>query len=199
MTRQIILASASPHRRMMLEAAGIPVETVSSQIDERAVEHSLGKEARGGEILASILAEAKALEVSKRHPDAIVIGCDQTLSLEEEILHKPTDMTDARQNLLRLSGKTHRLNSGIVLAEKGEALWRHVAVASMTMRNFDAAYTGRYLAAAGDKVLGSVGVYQVEGIGINLFDKIDGDFFTIVGLPLLPLLAELRNRGLIDG
>lgn len=175
------------------------IEAISAEIDERAVEQSMGDEARDGELLASVLAEAKAAEVSSRYRDAVVIGCDQTLSMKEEIFHKPADMNEARRNLLRLSGQTHRLNSAVALVQGGETLWRHVAVASMNMRTFDPGYVGRYLSAAGDEVLGSVGVYQIEGLGINLFDKVEGDYFTIVGLPLLPLLAELRDRKLIDG
>ena len=199
MNQQMVLASASPHRKAMLEAAGLAVEAVASDIDERAVEHALGAEARDGEILAGVLAEAKAVDVSQRHPESLVIGCDQTLTLDGAIFHKPANMTEARKNLARLSGQTHQLNSSVLLAQNGQALWRHTAIARMTMREFDAGYIGRYLAAAGEAVLGSVGVYQIEGRGVNLFEKIEGDFFTIVGLPLLPLLSELRNRGAIDG
>lgn len=183
----------------MLTAAGVAIEAIAAEIDERAVEQSMGEEARDGELLASVLAEAKATEVSSRYMDAVVIGCDQTLSMNEEIFHKPANMHEARKNLLRLSGQTHRLNSAVALVQGGETLWRHVAVANMTMRAFDPGYVGRYLAATGDRVLASVGVYQIEGLGINLFDKVEGDYFTIVGLPLLPLLAELRKRKLIDG
>ncbi len=199
MPQPIVLASASPHRKTMLEAAGLRIDAVASSIDERAVEQALGKEANDGEILAGVLAEAKAVDVSQSQHEALVIGCDQTLTLEGEIFHKPVDMSEARRNLVRLSGRTHQLNSSVVLALNGQTVWRHTGVARMTMRKLEAGYIGRYLAAAGEAVLGSVGVYQIEGHGVNLFEKIEGDFFTIVGLPLLPLLAELRNRGAIDG
>lgn len=199
MAEKLILASASHHRKKMLEAAGVPVDAIASAIDERAIEQALGPEARDGELLATVLAEAKAVDVSERNPDIPVIGCDQTLTLEGDIFHKPKDMEEARRNLLRLSGRTHQLNSAIALVTNGETVWRHTGIARLTMRRFDAAYVGRYLARVGDAALNSVGVYQIEGEGINLFEKIDGDFFTIVGLPLLPLLTELRIRNVIDG
>ena len=183
----------------MLEAAGIAVVAEAAPVDERAIESALGGEAEDGEIVASVLARAKAEIVSSRYPDALVIGCDQTLSFENEIFHKPVNLEEARRNLLRLSGRTHNLNSGMAIAENGETTWRHVAVATLVMRSFDAAYIGRYLARAGDAALGGVGAYQIEGEGINLFERIDGDYFTIVGLPLLPLLEELRGRGAING
>ena len=149
--------------------------------------------------LAQVLAEAKALDVSERHPGALVIGCDQTLSLGDRIFHKPADMEEARRHLLALSGKTHQLNSGIVLAQGGETLWRHVGIANLTMRALDPGFVGRHLSRAGPSVLQSVGAYQIEGEGIQLFEKIEGDYFTIVGLPLLPLLAALRDLGALDG
>lgn len=199
MTTRIILASASPFRLAMLRNAGIETEANPSQIDERAVEEAVGEADVSPENLAWILAEAKAVEVSERVPDALVIGSDQTLSLGGEILHKAGDMEEARRRLLRLSGKTHHLNSAVVLARNGKALWGHVSVARMAMRKLDPAYIGRYLSRVGDQVLRSVGVYQIEGEGIQLFDSIDGDHFTIVGMPLLPLVAELRRLGAIDG
>ena len=199
MAKKIVLASASLQRKKMLEAAGIAVVAEAAPVDERAIESALGGEAEDGEIVASVLARAKAETVSSRYPDALVIGCDQTLSFENEIFHKPANLEEARRNLLRLSGRTHNLNSGMAIVENGETTWRHVAVATLAMRSFDAAYIGRYLARAGDAVLGGVGAYQIEGEGINLFERIDGDYFTIVGLPLLPLLEELRGRGAIDG
>ncbi|MBX3572202.1 MAG: Maf-like protein [Mesorhizobium sp.] len=199
MTTRIILASASPFRLAMLRNAGIETEANPSRIDERAVEEAVGDAAISPENLAWILAEAKAEEVSERFPGALVIGSDQTLSLGDEVLHKAADMEEARRRLLKLSGRTHHLNSAVVLARDGKALWGHVSVANMTMRKLDPAYIGRYLSRVGDQVLRSVGVYQIEGEGIQLFDSIEGDHFTIVGLPLLPLVAELRRLGAIDG
>lgn len=198
MTKAIVLASGSPFRRALLTNAGLDFSTVKPAIDERAVEAAITG-AVTPEDIASILAEAKALDVSERHPEALVIGSDQTLSLGDEIFHKPADMEGARRHLLKLSGKTHSLNSAVVLTQGGETLWRHVGVARLTMRKLDPAFIGRYLAKVGAKALESVGAYQIEGEGIQLFDKIEGDYFTIVGLPLLPLLAALRERGAIDG
>jgi len=198
MTRPLILASGSPFRRALLANAGLDFSVVKPQIDERAVESALGDEVTPEDV-AAILAEAKAQEVSQRHSDALVIGSDQTLALGDEIFHKPADMEAARRHLLKLSGKTHSLNSAVVIAGAGETLWRHVGVAHLTMRALEPAFIGRHLARVGGKALGSVGAYQIEGEGIQLFERIDGDHFTIVGLPLLPLLAALRDLGAIDG
>lgn len=194
----IILASTSPFRRQLLENAGLKIEPVAPQVDERAVEEALEGSDVNPEDVAQILAEAKAVEVSERYPGRWIIGGDQTLSLGDEVFHKPKDMEGARRHLLALSGKTHQLNSGVVLAKNGEAVWRHVSIARMTMRPLDPAFIGRHLARVGDIALKSVGAYQVEGEGIQLFEKIDGDYFTIVGLPLLPLLAQLRELKVID-
>lgn len=199
MTEKIILASGSPFRKAMLVNAGIDVEAVPADVDERALEAPLQNSGVSPEDVALVLAEAKATEVSERKPGALVLGCDQTLSLGDEVFHKPADMEGARRHLLTLSGKTHQLNSAAVLVRDGKVLWRHVGIASMTMRKLDPAFIGRHLARVGAKVLASVGAYQIEGEGIQLFEKVEGDHFTIVGLPLLPLLAELRTLGAIDG
>ncbi len=199
MTGQIILASGSPFRRKLLENAGIAFSVVPPHLDERAIEEPLANSGATPDDVALVLAEAKATVVSEAHPDAFVIGSDQTLSLGDEVFHKPADMEAARRHLLRLSGRTHQLNSAVVVARNGEAVWRHVAVAQMTMRTLDPAFVGRHLAQVGTIALSSVGAYQVEGPGIQLFERIEGDYFTIVGLPLLPLLAALREQGAIDG
>ena len=199
MAEDIILASGSPFRRKMLADAGVTFSVERPEIDERAVEAPLLDSGATPEEVALILAEAKAVDVSARHPKTIVIGSDQTLSLEGELFHKPSDMEGARRHLLRLSGKTHQLNSAVVLASDGEAFWRHVSVASLTMRALSPAFIGRHLASVGAAALTSVGAYQMEGEGAQLFKHIEGDHFTIVGLPLLPLLAALRERGAIDG
>lgn len=198
MTKAIVLASGSPFRRALLANAGLDFSVAKPGIDERAVEAAITGEVTPEDV-ASILAEAKALDVSEDHPEALVIGSDQTLSLGDEIFHKPADMEAARRHLLKLSGKTHSLNSAVVIAQGGETVWRHVGVAHLTMRKLSPAFIGRHLARVGAKALDSVGAYQIEGEGIQLFEKIDGDYFTIVGLPLLPLLAALRERGAIDG
>ena len=197
MTETIILASGSPFRKAMLINAGLDIEAVPADVDERALEAPL--QGVSPEDVAAILAEAKATEVSERKPGALVLGCDQTLSLGDEVFHKPTDMEGARRHLLALSGKTHQLNSAVVLMRDGKVLWRHVGIASLTMRKLDPAFIGRHLARVGVKALSSVGAYQIEGEGIQLFEKIEGDYFTIVGLPLLPVLKELRALGAIDG
>ena len=196
---QIILASTSPFRLKMLVDAGLTVDAVPSDIDERAVDATLQDTGVTPAEVADILAEAKAVSVSENHPDAVVIGADQTLSLDDQIFHKPADMEGARRHLLALSGKTHELNSAVVIARAGVPIWRTVSVARMTMRKLDPAFIGRHLSHVGAKALQSVGAYQIEGEGIQLFERIDGDHFTIIGLPLLPLLAALRDQGVIDG
>ena len=199
MTKPFILASSSPFRKAMLANAGLDFTAVAAEIDERAVEAPLAGSGATPEEVAEVLAEAKAAEVSQRHPGVLVLGCDQTLSLGDRMFHKPRDMEDARRHLLALSGKTHHLNSAAVLLRDGEVLWRTVSVARLTMRTLDPAFIGRHLARVGQKALQSVGAYQIEGEGIQLFDKVEGDYFTIVGLPLLPVLAALRDLGAIDG
>lgn len=195
----IILASKSPFRATLLKNAGIEFSARSAEIDERAVEAPLYDSGATPEDVALVLAEAKALDVSEKNPEGLVIGSDQTLSLGDEVLHKPEDMEAARRQLLRLSGQTHHLNSAVVLARNGQTLWRHVSVARMTLRKLDPGFIGRHLARVGPIALQSVGAYQYEGEGVQLFEKVEGDYFTIVGLPLLPLLAELRREGAIDG
>ncbi|SDP37187.1 septum formation protein [Phyllobacterium sp. YR620] len=195
----IILASKSPFRATLLKNAGISFTAQAANIEERAVEAPLYDTGATPEDVALVLAEAKALDVSERNPGALVIGSDQTLSLGDEVLHKPADMEAARRQLLKLSGQTHHLNSAVVLARDGKTLWRHVSVARMTVRDLDPGFIGRYLSRAGEIALQSVGAYQIEGEGVQLFEKVDGDYFTIVGLPLLPLLVELRREGAIDG
>ncbi|WP_157014448.1 Maf-like protein [Mesorhizobium xinjiangense] len=199
MPQRLILASQSPFRRALLQNAGLEFDAQAADIDERAAEQPLLSAGVGPEGIAMVLAEAKAVAVSQAHPDALVIGSDQTLSLGDAVLHKVADMEAARKRLLQLSGKIHHLNSAVVLARGGEAVWRHVDVATMTMRRLDPAFIGRHLARVGDRVLSSVGAYQIEGEGVQLFEAVEGDYFTIVGLPLLPLLAELRDQGAIDG
>jgi len=199
MAETLILASGSSFRRELLLNAGVPFEAVLPETDERAVEATLDGTGATPDEVALVLAEAKALDVSARFPDALVIGADQTLSLDDVIFHKPSTMEEARRTLLALSGRTHHLNTAAVLVVGGETVWRHVEIARMTMRTLDPGFVGRHLAAVGELALRSVGAYQIEGRGIQLFDKIEGDTFTIVGLPLLPLLAALRQQGAIDG
>lgn len=199
MSKAIVLASGSPFRRKMLQDAGLAIEAIPARIDERAVEQATQGSGVTPAELAAILAEAKALDVSEHSPGRLVIGADQTLSLGDEVLHKPRDMEEARRRLLALSGRTHELNSAVVIARDDTVVWRHVVTARLAMRDLDPAFIGRHLSRVGEKALSSVGAYQIEGEGIQLFEKIDGDHFTIIGLPLLPLLAELRKLGAIDG
>ena len=197
MAETLVLASASPSRRKLMENAGLVFDAVAANVDERAVERDLPPDLAPGD-LALELALAKALEVSRRFPTALVIGCDQTMSLGQRVFHKPADRAEARSTLSALRGKEHRLNSGIVLVREGRELWRHLSTADLAMRDFSDAFLERYLERCGEKVMESVGCYQLEGIGIQLFDSISGDYFTILGLPLLPLLAKLRDLGAID-
>lgn len=198
MAETLVLASASSSRRALMENAGLTFTAVAAQIDERAVEAEMAHRALGPGELALELAHAKAQEVSSRFPDALVIGCDQTMSLGSTVFHKPADQEEARANLAELRGKTHRLNSGVVLVRGGREIWRHLSVADLLMRDFSDAFLDDYLERCGESVMKSVGCYQLEGIGIQLFESISGDYFTILGLPLLPLLGELRMLGAVD-
>ena len=193
----LVLASRSPHRRAMLEAVGLRVEAEGAGIDERAVEAALGGEL-GPVDLAEMLAETKAVDVSPRRPGAVVIGCDQVLELDGEVLHKVTDMEGARRRLLQLSGRTHLLHSAVAIVRDGRTLWRGVETAAMTMRTLLPAEVGRTLALSGPGVLGSVGCYQIEGPGLALFERVEGDWWTIVGLPLLPVIDALRAQGAFE-
>ena len=198
MNNDIILASQSIHRKNLMENAGLNFTSQPAEIDERAIELAIEGTGTTPKELALILASAKALDVSQKNPDAYVIGSDQTLSLDDELFHKPKDMEAARRTLLKLSGKTHELNSGISIAKNGESIWQHVSIAELTMRDLSPEFIGRHLSEAGDSVLTSVGAYQLEKTGVQLFEKIEGDFFTIVGLPMLPLLAKLRELKVIE-
>lgn len=198
MTPSLVLASASPFRRALLENAGLVFAARAAEIDERALEKPLEEEGASPEEVAVRLAEAKARDVARHFPEALVIGSDQTMSLGQRVYHKPKDMAEAGQHLLSLSDKTHRLNSAIVLVRGEEILWRHISSAQMSVRTLTPEFVERHLQRVGGKALSSVGAYQLEGEGIQLFEKIEGDYFTILGLPMLPLLAKLRELGTID-
>lgn len=195
----VLLASASPYRRKMLQDAGLTFDVVAANVDEPALKREFAACAPrppAGEI-ASALARAKAEAVSRDHKDAMVIGADQVLVLGDELLDKPGSASAARTQLARLRGMTHRLVSAVALARAGTALWTHVDEAKLTMRAFSDAFLDRYVAEAGDRLAGIVGAYEIEGRGVQLFEQVEGDHFTIIGLPLVPLLAELRARGVI--
>lgn len=195
---EIILASKSSHRQELLKNAGVKFTAMSADIDEREIETPLLKAGMGGDDVAEVLAIAKASEVSKGRTDAYVIGCDQTLSFEGALLHKVKNMEEAMQRLLALSGKKHQLNAAVSLVRNGEVLWSHVEIATINFRKLDPGFIGRHLSDAGETVLSSVGAYQIEGLGVQLFEKVEGDYFSIIGLPILPLLAELRKLGLVE-
>lgn len=197
MTVPLVLASSSPFRRMLMENAGLAFESRAAEIDEREIE--AGLEGASPDQVALTLAKAKALEVTGHFPGALVIGSDQTMSLGSRVYHKPKTLAEAKENLLSLSSKTHRLNSAIAFARDGEIVWEHVAHADLTVRGLSETFVDRYLSRVGEKVYGSVGAYQLEGEGIQLFSRIEGDYFTILGLPMLPLLEKLRDLGAIDG
>jgi len=198
MAGKLILASNSASRRTLMTGAGLDFTTEAAEIDERAIEaEEMAKGATPPEI-AVALARAKAIDVSRRNPDAHVIGSDQVLSLGDALLHKPRDMADAGNHIRAMSGTTHHLICGVAIAHRGEAIWSDVSVARMTMRPISDAFLEKYLAMSGEGILGSVGAYHFEGPGIQLFDRIEGDYFTILGLPMLTLLAGLRQLELID-
>ncbi|MEH7879022.1 Maf-like protein [Rhizobium laguerreae] len=199
MTPKLILASSSPFRRMLMENAGLSFEAHAARIDERAVEAPLEKAGAKPDTVALVLARGKAEEVSSRFPKSLVIGSDQTMSLGDNVFHKPKDLADATRHLQALSGVTHRLNSAVAIVSDGVVLWEHLAHAELTMRPLTVEFIARHLARVGERALSSVGAYQLEGEGIQLFEKIEGDYFTILGLPMLPLLKELRELGAIDG
>lgn len=199
MNTTLVLASQSIHRKNLMENAGLEFKCQPADIDERTIELAIKDTGATPKELALILAGAKALYVSQKTPDAYVIGSDQTLSLNDELFHKPEDMEAARRTLLKLSGQTHTLNSGVSIAKNGETIWQHVSIAELTMRELSPEFIGRHLSEAGESVLTSVGAYQLERQGVQLFEKIEGDFFTIVGLPMLPLLAQLRTLNVIEG
>lgn len=191
--RPLVLASRSASRRHMLEAAGIPIEICVPDIDERAVEKAAGTPPPPA--AAALLAREKAMAASRLRPGRIVAGADQTLAFADRRLDKPADIAAARGQLMMLAGKTHHLHSAVALAQDGRVLFDAIDTASLTVRPLSAAFLDRYLEATGDAVLSSVGAYQLEKTGIHLFERIEGNYFTILGLPLLPLLDFLRRNG----
>ncbi|MAU61212.1 MAG: septum formation protein Maf [Parvibaculum sp.] len=197
----LILASGSAVRRKLLADAGLAFTAEDSRVDEDAIKAGFADSDRNTEEetdeLALKLAEAKALAVSARNESALVIGADQILSCEGRRYDKPKSMEEARANLLAFRGRPHILHSGLVLVKDGGAVWNLTARATLTMREFSEEFLDAYLAEAGDRVMKSVGCYQLEGPGVQLFEKIEGDYFSILGLPLLPLLDELRRHGVV--
>lgn len=193
----ILLASASQIRLTLLRAAGIAVESYPARIDEDAIRAALEAEGAHARDVADALAEMKARKVADRHPDRLVLGCDQVLELDRALFSKPESPEHALAQLQALRGKTHKLLSAAVLYEGGKPVWRHVGEARLTMRQVSDGYLTDYIARNWDQIRHSVGCYQLEAEGVRLFSAIQGDHFTILGLPLLPLLNNLSDRRII--
>lgn len=193
---KLTLASKSAARTALLSGAGVPFETAGSGVDEDQIKRALLAEGAGPKEIADALAEAKAVAVSQGRP-GLVIGADQTLDLAGELYDKVATVDQARERLLRLKARAHQLHSAVVVAENGKAVWRETASATLTMRDFSDAFLEAYLADEGEAALGSVGCYRLEGPGAQLFSKIQGDYFAILGLPLMGLLELLRRRGVL--
>jgi len=190
----LVLASSSRTRASLLEKAGLSVAIDPAAIDEASAKESLRADGAGPAAAATALAELKALKVSRRHFGSLVLGADQLLECDGAWFDKPTDLAAARRQLLALRGRRHRLYSAAVVVQDGVRLWHQVGEAALTMRNFSEPFLDAYIDRAGPDLCGSVGAYRLEGLGVQLFAGIAGDHFTILGLPLLPLLDFLRDR-----
>lgn len=197
MTQRVILASGSAIRRQLLTQAGLRFEVMPPSVDEAAIRSGLGAEGAAAAEIAEMLACFKAQRVAAREPDALVIGCDQVLVHDGAVLAKPDTLEDARAQLRRLRGGTHQLLSAVVVYDDLEPLWRHVGRVTLTMRHFSDGYLEEYLARNWHSVRGAVGAYKLEEEGVRLFSEIRGDYFDVLGLPLLPLLTFLTTRGVL--
>jgi len=195
--RPLILASASKSRTNLMRAAGLTFEVIPAHVDEESIKASLKSEGASAADCAAALAEFKAGTISQRYPEALVIGADQMLECEGQWFDKPKDAAGAGDHLRTLRGKTHTLPTSVAVALNGSPIWHHTAIPRLTVRSFSDAFLEEYLAAVGPAVTSSVGAYHLEGRGAQLFNKIDGDFFTILGLPLLELLAFLREHQMV--
>ncbi len=193
----LILASASATRASLLRGAGIPFETRPAHIDEDAIKDSMLADGADSRAIADALAEAKALRISLSCPGELILGADQVLDFDSELISKSPDLEAAAILLRRLRGQAHKIVTAAVLARDGVPIWRHLTVATMTMRDFSEAFLADYLAVEGEGVLSSVGCFQIEGRGLQLFSRIDGDYYSILGLPMIPLLTALRTQGII--
>ena len=194
-SQPLILASQSSARQVLLRNAGLSFDAIPAGLDERGLQENSGLQ--DPSMVAALLARAKASDVSSRYPGRLVLGADQTLALGDRLFSKPIGRDQAAAQLRDLAGQTHELHSAIAIVRDGEVMFADVSIAYMTMRPLGDDAIAAYLDAAGDKVMTSVGCYQIEGLGVHLFDRIDGDHFTILGLPLLSLLTFLRNAGLL--
>jgi septum formation protein len=191
----LMLASKSASRRAVLESAGIPIDIEPADVDEREIEARAGFDDPGQ--VAALLSREKAKAVSAKHPGRMVLGADQTLALGKRRFSKAPDRAVAREQVAALRGNTHTLHSALAVMRDGAVLFETVDAAHLTMRKFSDTFLDSYLDAVGDKALSSVGGYQLEGMGIQLFERVEGDHFTVLGLPLLPLLGWLRQAGLL--
>nr|WP_233341679.1 Maf family protein [Robiginitomaculum antarcticum] len=192
----ITLASGSVIRRRILNDAGVTFEVITKPVDEAAIKTAMLAEGARLRDIADALAEAKSVRVS-RNQDGLVIGADQIMVFEDRLYDKPQTLDEARARLLALRGKTHYLIGAAVISENGSAVWRHISKTKLTMRDFSDSFLDGYLEAGGEDLLTSVGAYKFEGLGAQLFSAVDGDFFSILGLSLLPVLDYLRIRGAI--
>jgi len=195
--QRLILASESSSRRAMLINAGVSFEAIPAYIDEESIKESILAEGGKPKDVADILAEMKAISLSRQHPEAYVLGSDQVLVLENNLMSKAANRSEAKAHLLSMSGKTHSLIAAAVIAKNGQAVWRGMERAKLTMRTLSEGDVDRYLEDVGDNILSSVGCYHIEGKGAQLFDQVKGDFFTILGLPLFKVLAQLRLYGMM--
>jgi septum formation protein len=194
---KIVLASASAIRRTLLANAGIACEVDPGAVDEDEIKRAMKADGAPAAVVAETLAEMKAMRVAPRHPGALVFGADQMLDCNGVWFDKPADREHAIAHLTALAGRTHRLISALVCVRNGARIWHHTATASLTMRPLSRAFIDRYLDAAGPQALQSVGAYQLEGLGAHLFSRVEGDYFTVLGLPLLAMLAFLREHGVV--
>lgn len=194
---QIVLASASPVRRTLLSAAGLAVDIIPAHIDEDEIKRALKGEGIDAGEGATRLAEMKAQRISAAQPGRLIIGADQILVCAGTWFDKPADLNEARTHLRALRGRPHELATSAVIVRDGRRIWHHAERPKLTMRPFTDSFIDDYLDRAGSDILSSVGAYHLEGIGVQLFSRIDGDYFSILGLPLLPLLAFLREHGVV--
>ena len=195
MPKRLVLASGSEIRATLLRNAGLKIEVIPARIDEQAIRAGLEAEQASPRDVADTLAEFKARRVADKTPGALVLGCDQVAEIRGEILAKPETPEEAIAQLTRLSGQTHRLLSAIVLYEDGVPIWRHIGVVRLTMRNLSPEYMEDYVARDWQSIRHAVGAYMLEAEGVRLFSLIDGDYFTVLGLPLTELLSYLILRG----
>lgn len=198
MPRQILLASTSPMRLALLHNAGVAASALPARIDEETIRAALEAEGAHPQDIADALAEMKARKIAERHPDALVLGCDQVLEFDRRAWGKPASPDEARVQLLAMRGKTHRLLSALVLYDQAKPVWRHIGRVDLTMREFSDAWLDGYISRNWDSLRHSAGGYKLEEEGVRLFTDIRGDYFAVLGLPLLPLLAYLELRGFIE-